>query len=439
MGSRNKNFKPDQIINVALEGFSGPNLAMLEYCLIGAGAFELVEPTYADVVVINGDQPLSLQELEASLTKKYSDKARVLISIRDLDWDGFYILKKPHTSEELLSLITTAYEECEHAEGSQKSANEGSEDRLLINLDNLDFYQSRELIRKRQADGLKKKLMRGDLALSAADRLVQNIENNLAAKGESETSFKDQEGTRPSFEKSETGVAKTQSTEVEKEDLRKTAFRFEKPDKISKELTKSLINESCGNLPDLDLGKPEEIRRAFVNTEGMLIEKMQDAVRLSRQSDNVVEIAGLPGTMLVTSDPQRFIFSFSTDFMNQLALTKFGFGELFLKELNEFHADAGERLYDQEIDSLIWEVAIWTARGRLFSGIDPHKAYQLKKTPEFDYFLPIPYGKEIAELWSGRELSASDVVGILGIPQRFVFAFMSGVFSLGWFKNDTNL
>ncbi|WP_420597963.1 hypothetical protein [Neptuniibacter sp.] len=433
MGSRIKNNKTDQLINVALEGFSGPNLAMLEYCLIGAGSFELVEPSYADVVVINGDQPLSLQELESSLTHKYSDKARVLISIRDLDWDGFYVLKKPHSSEELLALITTAFEEFEHAEGAQKPVNEVSEDRLLINLDNLDFYQSRELVRKRQADGLKKKLMRGNLALSAADRLVQSIENNLADLGSSGSEDKIQDVTHPVVDKDHT-APEILLDDTEKTDVSKTAFRFEKPEKISKELAEALINESCGNLPDLDLGKPEEIRRAFVNTEGMLIEKMQDAVKLSRKSDKVVEITGLPGLMLVTPDPQRFIFSFSTDFMNQLALTKFGFGELSLKELDEFHADAGERLYDQEIDSLIWEVAIWTARGRLFSGIDPHSAYQLKEKPDFDYFLPIPNGKEIAELWSGRELSASDVVGILGIPQRFVFAFMSGVFSLGWFQ-----
>lgn len=432
MGSRNKNNKTDQIINVALEGFTGPNLAMLEYCLIGAGEFELVEPTYADVVVINGDQPLSLQELEASLTKKYSDKARVLISIRDLDWDGFYILKKPHTSEELLALITTAYEEFEHADGAQKPVNEVSDDRLLINLDNLDFYQSRELVRKRQADALKKKLMRGDLALSAADRLVQNIENNLAHHGSSRTEEEIQKSVQPAGNK--TQAPEIQPVEAENKDVSKTAFRFEKPEKISKELAESLINESCGNLPDFDLGKPEEIRRAFVNTEGMLIENMQAAVQLSRQSGKVVEIVGLPGMMLVTPDPERFVFSFSTDFMNQLALTKFGFGELSLKEIDEFHADAGERLYDQEINSLIWEVAIWTARGRLFSGIDPHRAYQLQEKPDFDYFLPIPNGKEIAELWSGRELSASDVVGILGIPQRFVFAFMSGVFSLGWFQ-----
>jgi hypothetical protein len=433
MGSREKNNKADQIVKVALEGFSGPNLAMLEYCLIGSGVNDLVDPAYADVVVINGDQPLSLQELEESLTEKYNDKARIVISIRDLDWDGFYILKKPHSSEDLLELISTAYNEADHTQSDQK-ADEISDDRLFVNLDNLDFYQSRELVRKRQAEALKKKLMRGDLALSAADRLVQNIESNLGnSAGDNSEEL---ELNPPVIITDDTKAAvKPDFTEPAKEEPKKNAFRFEKPEKISQDLADSLVLESCGNLPDVDINKPEELRRVFVNTEGMLIDKVHEAVQLSQNNNKDVEITGLPGTMLVTADPQRFIFSFSTDFMNQLALTKFGFGELSLQELEEFHADAGERLYDQDVESLIWEVAIWTARGRLFNGIDPQKSYQLKQQPDFEYFLPIPHGKEIAELWSGRELSAADVVGILGIPQRFVFAFMSGIFSLGWFQD----
>ncbi|MGB0203943.1 MAG: hypothetical protein ACPF9K_02710 [Neptuniibacter sp.] len=433
MGSREKNNKADQIVKVALEGFSGTNLAMLEYCLIGSGVNDLVDPAYADVVVINGDQPLSLQELEDSLTEKYSDKARIVISIRDLDWDGFYILKKPHSSEDLLELISTAYNEADHTQSEQK-ADEVSDDRLFVNLDNLDFYQSRELVRKRQAEALKKKLMRGDLALSAADRLVQNIESTLGSSAGDNSEEMELSPSVISTDETKAAV-KPDFSEPVKEEPKKTAFRFEKPEKISQDLADSLILESCGNLPDVDINKPEELRRVFVNTEGMLIDKVHEAVQLSQKTNKDVEITGLPGTMLVTADPQRFIFSFSTDFMNQLALTKFGFGELSLQELEEFHADAGERLYDQDVESLIWEVAIWTARGRLFNGIDPQKSYQLKQQPDFEYFLPIPHGKEIAELWSGRELSAADIVGILGIPQRFVFAFMSGIFSLGWFQD----
>lgn len=433
MRSRDKTKNADQIIKVALEGFSGPNLSMLEYCLIGSGVNDLVAPGIADVVVINGDQPLSLQELKASLTEKYSDKARIVISIRDLDWDGFYILKKPHSAEELLELINTAYNQTDHTQSDQNTE-EVTDDRLFVNLDHLDFYQSRELVRKRQADALKKKLMRGDLALSAADRLVQNIENTLgtgvAKKG------KQKKSNSPALTSVRTkSTEKSDLPESAKGQPKKTAFRFEKPEKISQDLADSLVLESCGNLPDVDIHKPEQLRRVFVNTEGMLIDKVHEAVLLSKKTNKDVEITGLPGKMLVTSDPQKFIFSFSTDFMNQLALTKFGFGELSLKELDEFHAEAGERLYDQDVESLIWEVAIWTARGRLFNGIDPQKAYHLKQQPDFEYFLPIPHGKEIAELWSGRELSASDIVGILGIPQRFVFAFMSGIFSLEWFQD----
>lgn len=433
MGSREKNKNSDQIVKVALEGFSGPNLAMLEYCLIGSGVNDLVDPVYADVVVINGDQPLSLQELENSLAEKYSDKARILISIRDLDWEGFYILKKPHSSEDLLELISKAYNETEHT-GSDSRTDDASDERLFVNLENLDFYQSRELVRKRQADALKKKLMRGNLALSAADRLVQNIESNLGHSLKDNSESMDPASSTVTIDQPKTSVTPDLS-EPFKEEPKKTAFRFEKPEKISKELADSLVLESCGNLPDVDINKPEELRRVFVNTEGMLIDKVHEAVQLSKKTNKDIEITGLPGTMLVTAEPLRFIFSFSTDFMNQLALTKFGFGELSLQELEEFHADAAERLYDQDVESLIWEVAIWTARGRLFSGIDLHKSYKLKQQPDFEYFLPIPHGKEIAELWSGRELSAADVVGILGIPQRFVFAFMSGIFSLEWFQD----
>jgi len=431
MGSEYKNDRSDQIIKVGLEGFSGPNLAMLEYCLIGSGDFDLSEPFYSDVVIINGDQPLSVQELKDSLSEKYREKARILISIRDLDWDGFYVLKKPHSSEELLSLVTRAYEESDRSKNSSMYPNSSPSSQPLKNIENYDFFQSRELVRKRQADALKQKLMRGDVALSAADRLVQSIEDNLAS--EDDKSAHTAETKNEGLEQSDSALALDNSEALE-EEKKPTAFRFEKPERISKELTEALILESCGNLPDIDLNKSEQLRRVFVNTEGMLIEKMKEAVQLSRKSNNVVEVVGLPGTMLVTPEPLRFIFSFSTDFMNQLALTKFGFGELSLRKLDEFHAEAGERLYDQDVESLIWEVAIWTARGRLFTGLDPHKSYQLQSQPDFEYFLPVPNGEDIAELWSERELSASDVVGILGVPQRFVFAFMSGIFSLGWFQ-----
>lgn len=422
MGTVNKRSSRDHIICVALDGFSGPSLAMLEYCIAGSVDCDLVEPAHADIVVINGDQPVSLEQLEKALAGKFPDKTRILISIRDLEWPNFYILKKPHSSEELLGLIRRAYSENESELRSSVKAEE--QGRLIVNLDNLDFYQKKELIRKRQEDALRKKLKRGNVAISAADRLVQQLE--VGATNNVQVAPVVIDSASPEEAKAVTSKAN------------KTAKAEKKPKQPKKRKqkahTEEFIFENFGNLPDIDLSKPEERRRVFINTEGMLIEKMLEAVKGAKSDSKPVEIVGLPGKMVVLPETGKFVFSFTNEFLNQLALTKFGFGELSLQQLEEFHADSDETLYDQEIESLIWELAIWTARGRLFHGIEPEKAIQLIQAPDFEQFLSIPRGEEIAELWSGRKISAVDVAGILDVPQRFVFAFMSGIFSLGWFE-----
>lgn len=413
----------DQIIRVALEGFSGSNQAMLEYCIAGSADCDLTDQQSAQMVIINGDQPLSVDELCQSLTDKFADKIRIVISIRPLDWEGFYILTKPHSVDDLLSLIRRAFAE-QVAAGSDAVTHSAVS---TVSAD-LDFYQSKELIRKRRDEALRQKLKRGSIAISAADRLVQQLENSLVEKQEN----------RPS---SVQAAAETESSSSKKAQQKKTSgakaakTSDKKPEKkVAPALSEASVVAYFGNLPDVDLSKPEERRRIFVNTEGMLIEKMLEAAQLARKNAKPVEITGLPGRMVVMPGSGEFAFSFSSDFLNQMALTRFSIGELALQELEEFSPDAEEKLHQQDIESLIWELAIWTAKGRLFYGIEPEKAVQLTVKPDFGTFLMIPQGEEIADLWSGRKISALDVAGILDVPQRYLFAFMSGGFSLGWFQ-----
>jgi hypothetical protein len=104
MGTSNTRKVSDQIIRVGLEGFSGSNQAMLEYCIAGSVDCDLTDAQSAQIIIINGDQPLSVDELYQSLMDKFADKIRIVISIRKLEWQGFHILTKPHTVDELLSL-----------------------------------------------------------------------------------------------------------------------------------------------------------------------------------------------------------------------------------------------------------------------------------------------------------------------------------------------
>lgn len=200
-----------------------------------------------------------------------------------------------------------------------------------------------------------------------------------------------------------------------------------------------MIYRCCGNLADVDVTRPDERRRIYFNTDGALLYWLPLAVKKARLSNTPVEISGLPRCYVYLPEEDRFFCDFGEDLLLQYALSRFGFGELDLEERLDLAVSQPEVTGDKKIvedrDAMIWKIALWTARGRLNQRMDPEKVYKLKERPDFSRLIEIPHASEITELWFGHRLSALDVVRILNVPQRYVFAFMSGADALGWLQD----
>ncbi|WP_370298129.1 hypothetical protein [Pontibacterium sp.] len=199
-----------------------------------------------------------------------------------------------------------------------------------------------------------------------------------------------------------------------------------------------MIYRCCGNLADVDVARPDERRRIYFNTDGALLYWLPLAVKKARLSNTPVEISGLPRCFVYLPEEDRFFGDFGEDLLLQYALSRFGFGELDLSERLDLAVSRPEVTGDKQIiqdrDAMIWKIALWTARGRLNQRMDPEKVYKLKERPDFSRLIEIPHASEITELWFDHRLSALDVVRILNVPQRYVFAFMSGADALGWLQ-----
>ena len=199
-----------------------------------------------------------------------------------------------------------------------------------------------------------------------------------------------------------------------------------------------MIYRCCGNLADVDVARPDERRRIYFNTDGALLYWLPLAVKKARLSNTPVEISGLPRCFAYLPEEDRFFGDFGEDLLLQYALSRFGFGELDLSERLDLAVSRPEVTGDKQIiqdrDAMIWKIALWTARGRLNQRMDPEKVYKLKERPDFSRLIEIPHASEITELWFDHRLSALDVVRILNVPQRYVFAFMSGADALGWLQ-----
>lgn len=199
-----------------------------------------------------------------------------------------------------------------------------------------------------------------------------------------------------------------------------------------------MIYRCCGNVADVDVTRPDERRRIYFNTDGALLYWLPLAVKKARLSNTPVEISGLPRCFAYLPEEDRFFGDFGEDLLLQYALSRFGFGELDLGERLDLAVSrpeiAGGKQIIQDRDAMIWKIALWTARGRLNQRMDPEKVYKLKERPDFSRLIEMPHASEITELWFDHRLSALDVVRILNVPQRYVFAFMSGADALGWLQ-----
>lgn len=466
--SVNKSNQMDNIRKVALLGFTGPNQAMLEYCFSSVVDCELVSAPISEVLIVNGDQPVKDDELQQELESKYPNHSKVMISIRDLSWGDRYVLvKKPHTSQELLDAVRS----CPVVNIAVDNAvSDGSE--RMVTPGDVDFIRGSAYSRQRQGEALKQKLEKGNLVVNAADRLVNQAESDAKQKQEEIEDQKRKKKEALEKKKAEKIKAlKLKKIEEKKKQLKEQKKRLaeEKARKLelqlkqqrdrklqsagneiqsqgsgaapqedvtlagSKILSPMEIQQCCGNASDVDLTKAEERRSIFFHPEGSLLVNLTEAMDMAAKLEQVVEVTGLPGKLFVLPDTSTVYHTFDDDFLNQLAMTRFAIGELSIEPRTDIEIDKAQ-FNSERTESLIWKVALWTARGRLFIGIDPDKSVKLAKPPQLELMLPIPYLQELVDVWSGHSLSAVDVARILDAPQRVVFAFMSGAFSLGWFQ-----
>ncbi|MGB0664773.1 MAG: hypothetical protein ACPGMR_13415 [Pontibacterium sp.] len=197
------------------------------------------------------------------------------------------------------------------------------------------------------------------------------------------------------------------------------------------------IYRCCGNLPDINFGDPDERRRVYFDVEGALLNWLPMAVKQGQSKGLPTEIIGLHNGLVYQPNTDTFYCEFGEDLLLQYALSRFTFGELSLTE-NDHWSElvVGEqgKTFVGRADAIIWKVALWTSRGRLAYGLDLERAYRLDKMPDFTRLICFPYAQQIAELWLNKAFTIVDVVSILRVPQRYVFAFVVAAHAVGLLK-----
>ena len=171
---------------------------------------------------------------------------------------------------------------------------------------------------------------------------------------------------------------------------------------------------------------------------------MTGAVRLAKQSQQVVEIKVLPYSIFILPNEHQIFteLSISDENFIQFSRNKIKQGEMNIHILSSIETGKLEMQMNQlpkcihSLESFLWTSSLLASYGRLPITLNLDKKTALKYWPSFARIEAFPYSMRIAALWHHSPDTLMEIANKLAIPQRYVFAFYNGAVALDLVEHD---
>ncbi|MCK5810719.1 MAG: hypothetical protein KAH00_06490 [Cocleimonas sp.] len=199
--------------------------------------------------------------------------------------------------------------------------------------------------------------------------------------------------------------------------------------------------ELCGENNDTRSHQADEVRYV---PENYFIGKLTGAVRLAKQSQQIVEVKAQPHSVYILPDKHQIFtaIDIGNESFIKFSRDKIAQGEMNIHILSSIETGKLELQmskqpeYIHSLESFLWTSSLLASQGRIPATIDIDKKTALKYWPSFARIEAFPYSMRIAALWHHSPDTLVQMATKLAIPQRYVFAFYNGADALGLIEHD---
>jgi hypothetical protein len=198
--------------------------------------------------------------------------------------------------------------------------------------------------------------------------------------------------------------------------------------------------QECFGLPHtIELNKPMDRDKLFYDPTELFQNVLKHAIEQCRHAGRPICLH-LPGEKSITLLPKANVAltELSDARLRPRCLFQVKQDDIHIEHLdsNESQLLLASNHLPQNIDALLWKVALWSARGRLPVGTDINAQVGLQHWPNVTRLLTIPQFLRVAALWAKRPQSLATTVDMLSIEARYVCAFFSAcqVLGLTWMQ-----
>jgi hypothetical protein len=217
-------------------------------------------------------------------------------------------------------------------------------------------------------------------------------------------------------------------------------------EEIAKEaqLQEQRWEELCGNHEDITQQQINELRYV---PENYFIGKLTGALRLAKQSQQIVEIKLTPYSVYILPNKHQIFTEIVTDGDSfiQFSRKKVESGEMNIHILSSIETGKLELQMSRQpkhihsLESFLWTSSLLASQGCLPATMDINKKTVLRYWPSFARIEAFPYSMRIAALWHYSPDTLMEMSKKLAIPQRYVFAFYNGADALGLVEHDPKI
>lgn len=362
-------------IKVALYGMDERSYKMMNLYLQGPckGIAVVVDDSEAEIDIIDADCSNARDILE-SRRAKAADRPIILMSLEPLSIAGTVYVKKPVTSEDLISAL--------------KGFSTG------LATDNKQGKPEKDEV----AEVIPKKM---DKAPPLA---------------------------------SETEVAEEKKTELkEKIDLKEKKKVFKH--RTAKDLTDDIFPAYLGHVTGIDFSDTEQVIQASFNSKSYFLGYLKYAVKVAKDKGRVVKLNTSWNPLIIFPESNE-IWLDSEEMQlrafSGIEVVKFSDSGMSLSTVDHKKFGCSDKLecfFDSDV--FLWKVAIWTSKGRYPDSLDIHRPVFLKQWPNFTRLLITPHALQITALLMIEPRSLLDVVETLKIKPEYVFVFISAAHAIG--------
>lgn len=200
----------------------------------------------------------------------------------------------------------------------------------------------------------------------------------------------------------------------------------------ARRLEEETLRSFIGTAPDIDPADPEQIAWAQFDPERFLLGKILRALRTASANQQPVRLVSdrFRGAICLSAQESTIGLTTEIRHIRTLAALPVGRDDLRLELLdsNRYAPSRCDSIYSME--RFLWELALWTSRGRVPKGTDLNAKVALRSWPNMSRLQLFPHALRIAALWVNQPMSPLETAARLAVPQRFVFAFYTAAHAL---------